>query len=378
MEKRDFGKTGLKTSILGMGGFHLLEIHLEDAETLLNYYLDNGGNYIETAEDYGDGHSEEKIGRTVSKRRDDFILATKTAGRDKKTYMQGLDGSLNRLRTDHVDLHIIHGIGVRPPEGGDRFDDLKQVLAPGGALEAAEEAKKKGKIRLIGISMHGQPDVLIESIKSYPFDAVMTTINYLDRFNFPRIEEVLVPEAIKRKMAIILMKPVADGYLWKSAEIAFRYAIDRPVSVVVTGANNMKMLKQDIEYANSFRPLTEKEEQDIFRDAPQLGQYVCRQCGECLPCPEGIDIPGLCRIEGYFDRQMDDGVVVNTSDYALRERLKHWYGGQDIARQAYAVQDKKADSCTGCGDCIPRCPYDIDIIRKLKSIDYKLGNRTVF
>jgi uncharacterized protein len=378
MEKRDFGKTGLKTSILGMGGFHLLEIHLEDAEDLLNYYLDSGGNYIETAESYGNGHSEEKIGRTVSCRRDEFVLATKTGGRDKISYLKSLDGSLKRLRTDHIDLHIIHGIGASYPRGGNRFDELKQILAPGGALEAAEEAQKKGKIRFIGISMHGQPDVLIESIKSYPFDAVMTTINYFDRFNFPRIEEVLVPEAIKRDMAIILMKPVADGYLWKSAETAFRYAMDRPASVVVAGANTKKMLQQDIEYARNFKPLTEKQTQDIFRDAPELGQYVCRQCGKCLPCPEGINIPELCMIEGYFDRQMDDGVVDNTSDFALRERLKHWYGGEELARQAYGKQDKKADSCTACGECIPRCPYNIDIIRKLKNIDYKLGSKTIF
>jgi len=378
MEKRDFGRTGLKTSLLGMGGFHLLEIHLEDAGTLLNYYLDSGGNYIETAESYGDGHSEEKIGRTVSGRRNEFILATKTAKRDKRSYLESLDGSLKRLRTDHIDLHIIHGIGALCSPGGNRFDELDQILAPGGALEAAEEARKKGKIRFLGISMHGQPDVLIESINSYPFDAVMATINYFDRFNFPRIEEVLLPEALKKDMGIILMKPVADGYLWRSAETAFRYAMDRPVSVVVTGANTKRMLQQDIEYARNFKPLTESHMQDIFRDAPELGQYVCRQCGECLPCPEGIDIPRLCKIEGYFDRQMDDGIVDNTSDFALRERLKHWYGGQEIARQAYARLDKKAEDCTGCGECSPRCPYNIDIIRKLKNIDYKLGNETVF
>jgi len=378
MEKRRFGKTGLETSLLGMGGFHLLEIHLEDVDRLLNYYLDNGGNYIETAENYGNGHSEEKIGRTIAGRRDDFVLATKTAGRDKRSYIKSLDGSLKRLKTDYVDLHIIHGIGAMHPEGGNRFDDLKSILAPEGALEAAEEARNKGKIRFLGISMHGQPDVLIESIKSYPFDAVMATINYFDRFNFPRIEEVLVPEALKKDMAIILMKPLADGYLWKSAADAFRYAMDQPVSVVVTGANNERMLREDMEYANNFKPLKEKQRQEIFENALELGEYVCRQCGKCMPCPENINITEICKLEGYFDRQMDNGIVDNASDYALRERLKHWYGGQDIARQAYEKLDKKADSCTGCGECLPRCPYNIDIIRKLKNIDYKLGDRTVY
>ncbi len=389
MEKRKFGKTGLETSIIGFGGFHLLEIHLKEVQYLLNRYLDMGGNYIETAENYGEGHSEEKIGRSVSKRRDEYILTTKTASRDKSSYLKSLEGSLRRLKTDYVDLHIIHGmggrnlpmihgIGGRYPESGDRFDDLKQILAPGGALEGAEEARKKGKIRFLGVSMHGQPDVLIKSIESYPFDAVMPTINYFDRFNFPKIEEVLIPLALKKQMAIILMKPVADGYLWKSAETAFRYAIDQPVSVVVTGINNKRMLKEDIGYANNFKSLSEEEKNNIYTDAKELGNYVCRQCMKCLPCPEEINIPELFKIEGYYDRQMNNGIVDNSADYALRERLKFWYGGQEIAREQYDSTNIKADICTECGECMPKCPYDIDIIRKLKNIDFKLGDRKVF
>lgn len=378
MEKRKFGKTGLETSIIGFGGFHLLEIHLEDAGYLLNRYLDMGGNYIETAESYGDGHSEEKIGRSVAGRRDEYILATKTASRDKKSYLNSLDGSLKRLKTDYVDLHIIHGIGTVFPEGGNRFDDLKHIMESGGALEGAEEARKKGKIRFLGISMHGQPDVLIESLKSYPFDAVMTIINYFDRFNYPGIEEVLVPLAQEKEIAIILMKPIADGYLWRSVKTAFRYAISQPAPVVVTGINNKRMLEEDINYAGSFKPLSEKEKERIYANAPELGDYVCRQCMKCLPCPEGINIPELCKLEGYYDRQMDDGAIDNVADFALRERLKFWYGGQDIAREAYGTIGIKADRCSQCGQCMPRCPYNIDIIRKLKNIDFKLGNKKVF
>ncbi|HAJ95864.1 MAG TPA: aldo/keto reductase, partial [Actinobacteria bacterium] len=373
-----FGKTGLETSIIGFGGFHLLEIHLKDVHYLLDKYLDMGGNYIETAENYGEGHSEEKIGRSVSKRRDEYILVTKTASRDKSSYLKSLEGSLRRLKTDYVDLHIIHAIGGKYPDGGNRFDDLKQILAPGGALEGAEEARKKGKIRFLGISMHGQPDVLIKSIESYPFDAVMPTINYFDRFNFPKIEEVLIPLALKKQIAIILMKPIADGYLWKSAKTAFRYAIDQPVSVVVTGINNRRMLEEDIGYANNFEPLSEEEKNNIYTDASELGNYVCRQCMKCFPCPEGINIPELFKIEGYYDRQMDDGIVDNSAEYALKERLKFWYGGQKISRELYDSADIKADRCNECGDCIPKCPYDIDIIRKLKNIDFKLGNRNIF
>ena len=378
MKKRKFGNTGLETSILGFGGFHLLEIPLNDVNYLLNSYLDSGGNYIETAEWYGDGHSEIKVGKSVSHRRDEYILATKTASRDKSKYEKSLDDSLKRLGTDYTDLHIIHAIGHKYPEGGNRFDDLKQVLSPGGALEGAEKAREKGKIKFIGISMHGQPDVLIEALNQYPFDAVMATINYFDRFNFPKIEEVLVPIALKKQIAVILMKPVADGYLWRSAEKAFQYALSQPVSVVVTGINNKRMLEEDIKYAREFKPLTDKEKDDIYKSARELGNYVCRRCMKCLPCPEKIDIPEVFKFEGYYDRQMDDGIVDNTSDYALRERLKFWYGGQDIAKENYKALKVKADKCTACGECMPGCPYDIDIIRKLRNIDYKLGSRKIF
>ena len=378
MEKRKFGKTGLETSVLGFGGFHLLEIPIKDVDHLLNRYLDMGGNYIETAESYGDGYSERKIGSTISHRRNEYILTTKTNGRVKKSYLESLDGSLKRLKTDYIDLHIIHGIGLHYPEDGNRFDDLEEILKPGGALEGAEEARKKGKIRFVGISMHGQPDVLIEAIKQYPFDAVMTTINYYDKFNFPKIEEVLVPLALKKQIAVILMKPVADGYLWRSAETAFRYALSQPASVIVTGMNNKEMFEKDIDYARNFKPLNEIEKEEIYKNAPELGNYVCRQCMKCLPCPENIDIPLLCKFEGYFDRQMDDGIINNSSDYALRERLKFWYGGKDIAKESYKALKIKADKCTECGECMPGCPYNIDIIEKLKNIDFKLGERKFF
>jgi len=174
------------------------------------------------------------------------------------------------------------------------------------------------------------------------------------------------------------MKPVADGYLWRSAETAFRYALSQPASVIVTGMNNREMLEKDIDYARNFKTLNKKEKEEIHKNAPELGNYVCRQCMKCLPCPENIDIPLLCKLEGYYDRQMDNGIINNSSDYALRERLKFWYGGEDIAKENYKALKIKADKCTECGDCIPRCPYDIDIIEKLKNIDFKLGKRKFF
>jgi len=112
VEKRKFGNTGLKTSLLGFGGFHLLEIPASEAEYLLDTYFDAGGNYIETAASYGNGESELKVGKVMKRRRKDLILATKTGLRDKAGCLESLDKSLKNLNTDYIDLLLMHGVGT--------------------------------------------------------------------------------------------------------------------------------------------------------------------------------------------------------------------------------------------------------------------------
>lgn len=370
MEKRAFGKTGLQTSILGFGGFHLLEIPVSEAKYLLNRYLDAGGNYIETAASYGNGESERKIGESISHRRNDYILATKTGERTKDSCLSSLDNSLRNLKTDHVDLFIMHAVGT--------MEELHTILSSGGALEGAQQAKQEGKIKNIGISMHGQPDVLIKALKEYPFDAVMTTINYYDHFNFPEIQDELLPLAEEKGSAVILMKPIADGLLWRSAKNGFQYAFSQPVSIVVTGINNREMLETDLQYAEEYKQMTPEEIELLYKEAPELGTYVCRQCNECLPCPEGIPIPEIFKYEGYYDRQMADGIITNASDFALKERLRFWFGNTDMAMERYSKLEVKGDKCTECGICNPKCPYGLDIIRKLSIADYKLAGKKIY
>lgn len=369
MQYRDFGKTGLKTSILGFGGYHLLEIPVKEAGMLLNSYLDAGGNYIETAADYGDGESEKKIGQSVMHRRDDFVLISKTSAIKKQQAAAGIDRTLKNLKTDHLDCILMHHVSS--------IDDLNTILAPGGALEAALEAKKAGKVRFIGLSMHGWPGTLIEALGRWDFDAVMSTINYYDRFNFPEIRDELLPLAAKKGAAVILMKPLADGFLYKSTQQAFHYAFSQPVSVVVTGINSRKMLEDDLSYAENFSPITPEEEQAIIKDAVELGDYVCRQCGKCS-CPQGINIPEVSVCEGYFDRQMARGAVSSAAEYALMDRLRFWFSQQDLARARYEKLPVKADKCNNCGKCLPMCPYGINIPYKMHICDYKLSGREIY
>lgn len=369
MKYREFGKTGLKTSILGFGGFHLLEIPLSEVNKLLNAYLDAGGNYIETAAAYGNGESERKIGRSISHRRDDYILASKADARDKTGAASQIDRSLSNLNTDRLDLLLMHGVRS--------VQDLNKVLGEGGAYEAALDAKKAGKVRYIGISTHGWPGPLIDALQRDAFDAVMSTINYYDRFNYPEIEGELLPLAEKKGAGVILMKPLADGYLYKSAAQAFRYAFSRPVSVVTAGINNMRMLLDDLLYAENFTPMTPSEEQALFKTAPELGNYVCRQCGKCS-CVKGIDIGEIFAAEGYFDRQMQSGTVDDAAQYALAERLRFWFSNQELGRERYHKLSPHGDACDACGKCLTQCPYGIDIPYKLHLADYKLAGRSIF
>jgi predicted aldo/keto reductase-like oxidoreductase len=361
---RTLGKTGLETSILGLGGFHLLEIALTDAQAIIHRYLDAGGNYIETAAEYGAGDSERKIGTIMAERRNDCILATKCHVRDKAQAAEVLSQSLANLQTEYVDILFMHHVQTA--------EELQRILAPDGAIRAAEEARDAGQVRFIGVTNHGHPQVLLEALKAYPFDVIMTNVNYFDRFNFPAIEDELLPFAQERGVGIVGMKVVADGLLWRSAAIAFRYAWSLPIHVMPTGMNTLSMLEQDLAYIQHFTPLSEAEREQLFIEAPELGTYVCRQCGKCLPCPEQIDMPTIFKYEGWYDRQMWDGIVREPGDYLMRQVLRFWFQNQERARKAYEDLSIKVSACTECDACEPRCPYHLPIVAKLRNAHYKL------
>ena len=365
LPKREFGKTGEQVSILGLGGFHLLEVSDTEATGLINRYLDAGGNYIETAAEYGAGESEHKIGLVMAERRDECFLVTKCHIRDRKGAGKTIEESLRRLQTDHVDLLLLHHVL--------REEELEQIYSRGGAMEAFLEAKKSGKARYLGITGHGQPDVLIKALQEKPhLDALMTGFNFYDRFNFPGKEQRLIPLAKDRGVALIGMKAFADGLLWEYPEESLRYALTLPIVVLACGFNTTAMLETDLEIVRRFKPMNEKEKQEIFTHNPVLKRSVCRLCDECLPCPEGINIPKVFLYEGWYDRQMRDRRIRSTPEFALRDRLRFWLDDRDLARQSYSQLDVKADACTACGDCSPRCPFGLDIIAKLDNAHYKL------
>jgi uncharacterized protein len=363
MVKRTLGQTGLEISLLGFGGFHLIEVPIKEAEFLLNGYLDRGGNYIETAESYGPHISEQKIGAAVAHRRGEYVLATKTAARDRAGFLSAVEGSLRRLKTDVLDIIFLHAVQT--------VAEADAILAPGGALEGALAARRAGKIRFIGITGHGRPDGLLHAVRRHRFDALMTGFNYFDRCNFPEVEQDLLPACLNQGTGVLAMKPVADGYLYRSAEQAFRYALSLPVASVVTGMNTRALMETDFAIAASFRPMTEEEKEHLLRNAVELGGYVCRFCGRCAT--HEFDPQTIFRLEALCDRQMDSGSVSDAAHYALRERLKHWFNQWAAAQAEYAALTSRVQSENDYTSLTPLCPYGIDIDRKLKHAHGKLS-----
>jgi len=227
MQRRALGRTGLELSLLGFGGFHLVEVTRGEASWLLNTYLDRGGNYIETAAQYGDGISERKIGEAVSHRRSEFVLATKTGKRTRAEALASLERSLANLRTDHVDLFFMH-----EPQ---TVAEARAILAPGGAMEAFAEAKRAGKARFVAVSGHGRPAGILHSVQNHPYDVLMTGFNYLDRFNYPQLEGELLPLCQAKGVGVLGMKALGDGYLHRDPATAIRYTLSLPIASLVIG-----------------------------------------------------------------------------------------------------------------------------------------------
>jgi predicted aldo/keto reductase-like oxidoreductase len=230
-------------------------------------------------------------------------------------------------------------------------------------------------VRFVGASTHW-PLILLRAIECLRLDAIMTWVNYLVTCNYPEIYDEVLPAARARGLGIIGMKPVGDGYLHRSVPQAFEYALSQEVDVLASGFNSLEMLEQDIRIVSSWVQPGSARLAEIVRDAPELGDYVCRQCGECrMP---GLDLPRIFELEGKFDRQMFDGRPTDAPDYALRQRLCYWFGNQSRATELYRPLANDAQAALSSKDDLPSCKYGIDVRRKLKLAHLKLTSEGRF
>ncbi len=360
LNKKTLGNTGLELSILGMGGFHQCEVDSGIVAEVADEFISLGGNYIETARSYGSGGSESKIGRAIAGRREKLILGSKTVQRTREGAWRELNESLEELQTDYLDLYFMHNVFT--------FEDIKAITVSGGALEAFLQAKDEGLIKHLAISTHW-PLLLLDAIKVIPFEAVLIWINYLDFCNYPEIPNIILPALQKRGTGILGMKPLADGFLHNSVDNAFRYALRYDPSCIVSGFNSIKMLHDDVK-AVCRGALDDTANTKLMENAPELDNYVCRQCKECSVMKSNL-LKKLFELEGKFDRQMDDLCPVDAGTYALRQRLGKWFGNAERAKKQFA---QNPDFLNIDITSLSPCRYTIDIPRKLKIAHTKLSS----
>ena len=364
LPRRVLGRTGLELSVLGLGGFHQVETLQAELDAILGGYLAAGGNYIETARSYGGGASEVKLGRALAGvDRRSYVLASKTSERSEEGAWRQLNESLEALGTDFLDLYFLHNIG--DPAA------LDAICAPTGALRAFERALDQGMVRHLAMSSHW-PAMYLTALGRLPIEAALIWGNYLDFCNFPEIPREVLPGLREQGVGILFMKPVADGFLYRSPELAFRYALAQDADCMVSGFNSMEMLKTDVACCLTDQTPGAEEVAQILAEAPELGDYVCRQCTKCtvLADAEGEALKRIFELEGKTDRQMSTGRQTTAAQYALVERLKGWFGSAGRARELYAELPMQAPACAA----LPRqaCRYGLDIGRKLAIADAKL------
>lgn len=359
---RTLGRTGLDISVLGLGGFHQVEATQDVIDAVVDRYLAAGGNYVETAKGYGAGASERKLGRALEGRRDGVVLATKTVARDREGAWRDLNESLERLRTSRIDLLFFHNVGA--PE------HLDAIRADDGALAAFLRAREEGLVRHFAVTSHW-PAMYLDCLVHLPVDAVMVWGNYLDFLNYPEIPRDILPAARDRGAGVLFMKPLADGYLYRSPRAALRYALAQEVDCLVAGFNSVEQLEADLAACCETPPADEDETAAILRDAVELGDYVCRQCDDCPVCDDADTLRRVFELEGKFDRQMDDRRPTDAAHYALRERLKRWFGNHDRAMDAYAELGEPAPRLAD--GALRPCPFGLDVARKLRLVHAKLS-----
>ena len=205
MEHRRLGRLGRENSVLILGGAALGEVGEEAADRAVSLALEAGVDHFDTAADYGDGRSEEHLGRWMGEIRDRVFLSTKTGDRDGDAARRSIEASLTRLRVDNVDLIQLHAVGD--------LDDLDRATASGGALEAALRARDEGLVGAVGITGHGHeaPATHLEALRRHPFDTVLTPWNYVlstdegYRADF----EALVDETRRQDAGLMIIKAVS-------------------------------------------------------------------------------------------------------------------------------------------------------------------------
>ena len=366
MHYRTFGNLDWKPSALGFGAMRLPTIdddpaQIDEAEAtrMVRYAIDHGVNYVDTAYPYHREESERFLGRALQDGyRERIKLATKMpCWKVEKAddFDLLLNEQLDKLQTGHVDFYLLHGLN------GQRWKDMHGL----NVLDWAEGAIASGRIRYLGFSFHDQYDAFQEIV-----DASDLWVFCQIQYNFMDIEYQAGAKGLRyaaeKGLAVVVMEPLRGGRLTKSvppsvqeiwagapvqrtpAEHALQWVWNQPeVSVVLSGMSTFEQVQQNVETADHSGPGTLTEEElaiyDGVREAYEaLCPIPCTDCKYCLPCPSGVNIPRMFDI-------YNDAII-----YDSEERARFVYNN-------FVNEDERANLCIECGECLEKCPQQIEI-----------------
>jgi predicted aldo/keto reductase-like oxidoreductase len=369
---RTIKKTGDELSVLGFGCMRLAggeaSIDEERATSQIRYAIDRGVNYLDTAYPYHMGACEPFLGRALGDGyREKVKLATKlphwiiNAPEDMERI---LDSQLERLRTERIDYYLLHSI----------YDHVWEKLYSFGVLDLLDRARSDGRIAHTGFSFHGDKDTFKKVVDAYDWDICQIQYNFLDRQNQAGTEGLRY--AASRGLGVIVMEPLRGGNLagrvpsevqaiWDRADVkrtpaewALRWVWNHPeVSVVLSGMNEEEHIEENLRIADQAYPDSLSEEElrlvdEVEETYRRLMKVGCTGCSYCMPCPEGVDIPGCFEIYNNKHMFKDKG--------AERAYM--------IRHSAVSGSASYASLCTQCGTCEELCPQNLPIPELLKEV----------
>jgi predicted aldo/keto reductase-like oxidoreductase len=269
IEKRSLGRTGEMLSMIGFGGIIVMDATPEEASQSVKLAIDSGINYFDVAPTYG--NAEVKLGPALEPYRKNVFLACKTTKRNKNEALAELEKSLKNLRTDHFDLYQFHAVTT--------MEDVEQIFAPGGAMEAFQEARKAGKIRFIGFSAHSV-EAAMAMMDRYDFDTILYPVNFVT-WHAGNFGPQVLEKAKQKNMGILALKAMARGPWPKEADkskypkcwyeplmtpedirMGLRFTLSHPVTAALT-PGDVGLFKIALSQSDTLKPLKEKEVQEI-------------------------------------------------------------------------------------------------------------------
>jgi hypothetical protein len=370
MRYRRFGQTNLSLSVFSLGTMRCLSSQRVFTQTV-EKAIALGINHFETAQGYG--RSEEYLGnalRDLKIPRKSIIITTKLAPTPEPALMiQAISQSLERLQLDYLDCLALHGINT--------FEHLAWVQRENGCLAPIQEAIAAGKIHHLGFSSHGSLELILAALETNLFEFI--NLHY---YLFFQRHAAAIAIAHQKDLGIFIISPAdKGGQLHKPPQrlqdlcqpltplaLNYRFLLgDLRLTTLSLGAADAGELeifwRENAAICDNERPLSPEELTILRRLDQQMDQALerdrCRQCYQCLPCPENITIPEILRFRNLAIAY--DMTAFGQYRYRMLENAGHWFPGQ------------KGHRCTECGDCLPRCPEKLDIPRLLLDTHHRLN-----